>query len=128
MEAGKMAATESKSTWSAQDPTDLKLWYQKGPVLGYDPRKSDCYPFWKALLFTERQKSEWEEDGSSRLDLDYATCVNTNSNTNLSWQYSKYQLLVVKWIFFNVFCVVLFLLLILVVQVFTKQNKGYSPI
>lgn len=45
------------------------------------------------------------EYGSSRLDLYYATCFNLNSNTKLSWQYSEYQLLIMKWIFLCEMCV-----------------------
>lgn len=53
------------------------------------------------------------EYGSSRLDLYYTTCFNLNSNTKLSWQYSEYQLLIMKLIFLCemcVFCFVLFLI------------------
>lgn len=64
------------------------------------------------------------ENGSSRLDLDYATCFNTKSNTNLSWQYSEYQLLIVEWIFFNVCVLICFVFNYLswVVKSFIKQK------
>lgn len=116
MAAGKMAATEPKWTkvqdvhrvmlqW---DPTDSSLCCQGFPPgLGLWPKRDGLLTLLKmrsTSLHWWTNNRDWEQFGSSGLDLSLHTCWKHRlTHYETTWQYSDNQLLNVNWIFFDVF-------------------------